>query len=631
MPSMAQMAVLAQGAESEMAHAGIFAPFYGEREDIPTVSLADSFSSEGENILLRNGVAERFKGRLPEFVEAAFSIGTITASNGSATITASGGAGTFSGGANHKPHLVGRTITITDDGADNEYEVLSVSDAGDTLTLTTNYDQTGGAGLSYSLNTAVTKVPTPDGNPVKRYHRLLIGSSGTETEYFMAFTKAHVYLWSTSWTAWLLKFTCGSDCEQWDTVSFDNQVIATNNIDNIQVWGSTVANAFANLDHASGLDIGGATYLTKAKYLEVFENYVLLLYVTVDGTVYPYDLYWCSKDDETDWDQTGSGDAGSLKIQGAGPGRGLMAWGHRLIVGMEKKMKVYWLVTDSDVFNGDTIAELGCRAAHSMVIDGDDRLCWLASDYTIRSLPEGRSISQAKVKTLKNINAGLEEFIEAKWIEEYGQIWWSIPYGSDATENNKVLWYEPVMARWGELDVAISAFGEYTRQSVYTWGTWPFTTWGTIEWETWNGPQNVVGFPLDIGGDYSGHTYTLHGSELDDGGDYTGVIVFNTDLLERIVAKRLGVGLREYKRVEEIQVVAYAENAGSITIEIKRDSENAWQSMGTASLVNADREIAIIDLPDVDVRFRHAEIKVSGANRFRFVGIMLGFMKDGAR
>jgi len=626
-----QMAVMAQQAEGELLRAGVFAPFYGQREDAPTVSLNESFTSEGENVIFRNGVAERVKMRLPEFLETAFGQGTITASNGSKTITASEGAGTFSSAAGHKPYWVGRKIVITDTGVDTEYTIASVSDAGDTLDLTENYAETGGAGLAYSIGTAGTKVATPDANPALRYHRLVIGSSGSESEYFLAFTKAHVYLWSTSWSAWMLKHTCASDCEEWDTTAFDNQVIATNNVDKVLCWGSTVANALAALDGASGLDIGGATYITAAKYVEAHENYVHVGCVTIGGTVYDNKWHWCSKDDETDWDLTGAGDCGYKYIENAGPMRGMISWGTYLVIGMEKRVRGYWLVTDSDVWNGETLSENGLRANNSMVIDRDEKLYYLARDYTIRKLPEGTDVSEALNVTLRNINPSLEEFVQSKWIDELGQIWWSVPDGSAATGNNKVIWYDPGMKRWGEIDLAISAFGEYTRQTVYTWGTWPFTEWGKIAWDTWDGPQNVIGFPLDIGGDYSGHTHTLHSAELDDGSAYTGYFVFNTDLMERIIAKRLGVSLREYKRIVEVEIVAYSENAGTIALHVKRDAESDWQSVGSASLIDTARDIVTVSLTDADIRLRHAEFKVSGSNRFRFIGIMFGFIRDGSR
>lgn len=81
------------------------------------------------------------------------------------------------------------------------------------------------------------KVQTPDGNPIIHYHSFVKRSTGTE--YLLAFTKAHIYHWNPTSKAFDLKFACSSDCENWESVSYNDKVIATNNVDKVLVWDTT--------------------------------------------------------------------------------------------------------------------------------------------------------------------------------------------------------------------------------------------------------------------------------------------------------------------------------------------------------------------------------------------------------
>ena len=84
------------------------------------------------------------------------------------------------------------------------------------------------------LNEDGVKVQTPDANSIIHYHQFVRRSDGTE--YLLAFTKKHIYHWNPESKAFDLKFTCSADCENWETVSYNDKVIATNNVDKVLVW-----------------------------------------------------------------------------------------------------------------------------------------------------------------------------------------------------------------------------------------------------------------------------------------------------------------------------------------------------------------------------------------------------------
>jgi hypothetical protein len=639
MVSIEQLALLADGAEEDLKYAGIFGPNFGIKEDMPNINLSEAFSPDNQNVYLRNGEIERVRMRFPEFIEAEFSTGTITATNGSKTITASGGAGTWGTSLTHKPYWIGRKIVITDGGNDYEYTIAAVADNGATATLSANYEGTGGAGLAYTIGTPGDKVRTPDENAIIHYHRLVITSSGANVEYELVFTKAHVYLWSTAWSAFVLKFTCSSACVLWSTASMKNQVIATNNIDKVQAWGSTTADLFANLTgNANGILVATGVYLTKAKCLIIFENRVVLGDVTVGGTRYAERVDYSSLDDETDFNVDGTGDAGNLTIRHTVQGGedsivGFGRYRDWLIIGKTNSMHYYWAVEDEDVFAGDVLLpSVGLLAMNTIVNDKEGRLYWLASDFTIREVTQG-IISKFRDNTIKNINPLIAYLSKATFIESTGQLLFSIPYGNDSTANNKVLWYDIEYGRWGNLDIATPAFGAWTRQAAYTIDTIPFDSIDEIGWDTIDSVENVVGFVLDLCSDYSGYSYCLNSAETDAGAAYTGYFTISTDLLERVLSKRYGDTLRGYKRLEFIQLWLRAQPQGTITVNIKPDNIAGFTEIAEVSLVKGGQEIFeyTVGMNDCDVRGRIFELKISGVNRFSFLGVIFGFMPDGGR
>jgi hypothetical protein len=193
------------------------------------------------------------------------------------------------------------------------------------------------------------------------------------------------------------------------------------------------------------------------------------------------------------------------------------------------------------------------------------------------------------------------------------------------------LTYDPVGSKWGELDLAVSAFGDYTRQSVLTWNTLPYATWEAWGWENWNGPENIVGFPFDLASDYSGHTYDLHMAEKDDTANYTGYCVISTDLIMQQMVKRYGNALADYKRLGYAKLFFRRQSAGTLDLSIKRDNEPNWQAAGTVIMTDVamQREIVEREITGINLRAKHYLLKVGSASKFSLIGIMLGFLPDG--
>jgi len=66
----------------------------------------------------------------------------------------------------------------------------------------------------------------PDGLEILHYHFL---EKNDLTSYLCAFTADHIYHWDAVGKEWDLKHTCRETCTAWSTVTFNDQLIATNN------------------------------------------------------------------------------------------------------------------------------------------------------------------------------------------------------------------------------------------------------------------------------------------------------------------------------------------------------------------------------------------------------------------
>ena len=131
-----------------------------------------------------------------------------------------------------------------------------------------------------------------------------------------------------------------------------------------------------------------------------------------------------------------------------------------------------------------------------------------------------------------------------------------------------------------------------------------------------------TGTKLYIGSDYSGYTYVQQGSETDDGDTYTAYFVISTDLTNK-------QGLAFYKRILDLHLYFNGYDGGTVTVEVKRDSETTWQSVGTITL-NDDEDIIIEHLA-TDIRAKHFLFKLSATNYFAFLGCLFEYIRGEMR
>jgi len=247
-----------------------------------------------------------------------------------------------------------------------------------------------------------------------------------------------------------------ANCENWETVNYNDKVIATNFLDKVLVW--TTSGNFVALDNTvNGIEYETGIYLTKAKHLIVYENYLILGYTYENGNYYPQRMRWNAIGEETEWitGTSGSTEIGVAdKITGFGNYQGL------LIVFKEYSYAKYWLVATSYTFNGTFISmKIGCRCSGSIVNDSKGRLYWYASDGTFKEISTGTISQPIQTDIVDKIYKSSVEKIRSDFIDETEEVWWSIPF--ENALNNKVIIFKEGI--WLQLNLAIPAFGSYHR------------------------------------------------------------------------------------------------------------------------------------------------------------------------
>ena len=584
-----------------------------------------------ENVHERYGRYDRLRGRLPELfdsedvkIKTPTDVFVITGINtGTRTITITG-----DHSAGNTVLAVGATIRVNGGTTAANNITFTVDSLPSTSSIVTTESISAAGATPGNLFVGAT--------PVRRYHRHI--RQGTGTEHLLLGTKYHILLWLQSNKSLTVKWTVVDPTDplntRWEIKDHLRNVVATNNSDFVLWWNvdSSVANDFAALDNANGIDYNGSNRLTACKHITSYERYLILGYTTEDGTVFPQRKRWAglaTGGSTIDFDENGSSDAGAKDFT-TSPGflMGFARHGDDLVISKDDSMHRAWLVTADTVFEYEEFTlKVGNLSADSLVNDKAGRLYWIGSDLAIHEINTPQPISTAVDVTVKALNTAQSEFIQATFIDEFEEIWWAIAStGSD--NNDTVVAFHPDSGRSFIYKFPIRAFGDFTQQEAFTYDTLPFDTyaaWGA-DWLIYDTKRNVVGFPLDIASDYLGNTFDLHRADKDDGNDFTGTLIISTTLTN---PKSLNV----FKRINNGGDFIYnRKSSGSVTISAKRDTEKSWQSLGTVSLVDSDGPETIIQHTPFDIRAKSFQIRQQSSDSSEFLGVIFReFEFDGSR
>jgi len=434
--------------------------------------------------------------------------------------------------------------------------------------------------------------------------------------YLFAFTAQGIYLWEPvggTWDDYLTEGVSLTATTEWSTITFNEKVIATNNKDKVLVGDNSTT--FTWLDTASGVEYATTTYLTRARFVAVYENYLLLGDTTEDGTVHSRRVRWSDIGDEANWF---GGDGGYVDFSGSDRVTGVGHSATQLIILKERSVHRMFLTAGDLVFNTAEITmEYGCTAPKSVINAGDGSLIFLASDKRLVTV-DGQEISAKVAPILRQIPDDYINLVYGHRVREYDELWWSIPYGI-VTANNKILSVSKT-GDWQVRDMSVVCFERFDLNTTYTIDNVPYDSIDEWNWESIDSIEGSSGYLLDVGASGSA-VYSLHDSTKDAGSEFTGFFVMATDLAG-------GKDLLTYKRLLQMTFYFRAEgHDGDITVSIQKDRSGSYQSVGTVTPAGSGN-LRIVQVP-CDVRARHFLIKISATQRFRFLGVIFDYIPNG--
>jgi len=604
----------------------IYSPTRGQREDYPVILLANAVTSENQNAQEWDGEIRSAKLRKPELLKAVYAIldtSGVTATiagDQTALFTSSDTITLYNAAGEYAQHTVVSSALVTGD-------TIITTTATITLTDPTYLFLDADVTSNDPANKDFRKVPPADGNEFMRYARFVLSD---QTERLVGFTKDNVYYWNTILTEWVNINPAGSltaDTEYWDCDIYGEYLVATNNQDLPIQWDGDTAGVFEDMD--TQLSATTTDYISKAKYIKSFRNYIFLGHVTynIDSTIYPSSVTWSNIGEgvlASGFRQDLGGDAGTAYITGNGDiSGGFGEWQGYLCIFKRASQRKMWYVGGTIPFNQDELnPAVGCVAPGSVVNDKDGNLFYYGTDKNFREVSYG-NVSKALVKTTRDLNPELLGLMRSTYIAEYDELWWAVAYGNASTANNKVLVFKEGM--WEEREIPVTAFGSYTRQTTYTWDTLPFATWDDWGWDSWDAADANTDFPVDLCSDSVGNTYEVHGAYTDDGQAYESFFVVSTDMTGKQT-------LNFYKRMLQMYLYFNSNGSGSTetaNISIKRDTEANFQSLGSVTLDGTEKIVR--KRLAVDMRARNFELKIGALNKYNFVGVEFEYIPAGAR
>ncbi len=417
-------------------------------------------------------------------------------------------------------------------------------------------------------------------------------------------TLTAVYAGSTAYQqAYLARQTyTGGNTDFWKSVTFNDNWLVTNGVDNIQTYDGS----------GQAADLSGSP--PKAREITVYENYVIV------GNIQPgepYTYQWCAIGDETNWS---TGDSGSNEIDDYFLIKGFAKNSGFLIILTERTLERVWLVGGDLVFNKKRItSDCGAWASRS-IIETNSAIYFYAPDNTFRKFTglTWESISRPFDKYIKDIHPAYEKSITVTYIEEHDVILWAVPDSTSTGRLNQVLCYDlkkPIgVDSWSKFAMEVMAFGFYEVEDTETWDTWSFATWDSITWDRWDTRTGFEGAPRELCTDYSGDTFRLFASETDNGDSFTRKFVLSTSLSKNKSS------LQYVKRLIKARLIFRNEEAGTVNVYIKRDFEGSYQSAGSVSL-DGSEDFLFLDVY-MNYSGKNFIFKFEATNRFRFIGMI---------
>ena len=391
----------------------------------------------------------------------------------------------------------------------------------------------------------------------------------------------------------------GSEQDQVDyafpLLSGSRIVTFTNGVDNIRKYTGTGNDA----------DLGGTP--PKAKYMTYFGGYLVLAYITNDGSgnTLPFRVQWSDTGDPEEW-STGNANSTNL-LEDGGFITGIANWGNFVTVHKDDSIYVGQLVSTSDVFRFDRKATgVGAVSGKAIqtIITGEQ--IFLASDgiHTFNGITAPLVESPIQEELRDEMNPAYLYKAEAIVKEEDDEVWFAVPIGNSTEPDTIYKFNYRTRQIYKDIRTNLTTFGLYLNTDEETWdeltGTWDEQTW------RWNDrvlsdaqPQIAFGFS-------DGVTLKNDATTQNDNSVAVECLSDTKDFTAQ------DFGIPDYgilMRWKEMEVWA---TGSDLTIEYSTDSGSSWTKATDLTLASsyptdASPSMVYFDVLSSKIRFRFSK------------------------
>lgn len=335
----------------------------------------------------------------------------------------------------------------------------------------------------------------------------------------------------------------------------NNTIYFTNFNDRVQkftatsdVTGAWFHEDLPGLNNCEGMTPG---QVCKAKYIKIFEGFVVLGHLNENGTTIPQKIRWSRYANFESWvnNTDGSGQAGYFTFEGPDWIQGLFQLKREVSIQRERSIEAMTYVGPPDIFSFRRAETgLGLLAFKFLIDMGDEHIfvapdnVWAWNGISVQAIGD-----KIKKFLFDSITPSQREFCIAFFVEEEDEVWFCYP-DSSSKSCLKAWVYNIIFKEWsGPREVQGTAFGYYDRQSDTTWdsitGTWDGLS------GVWDSRLFLSNSPINLMGDENGLIYIVDSSSTKDGTTMTKTYATKvTDLGDPNHMKRLQrvrVGMRQ--------------------------------------------------------------------------------------
>lgn len=318
-----------------------------------------------------------------------------------------------------------------------------------------------------------------------------------------------------------------NETTQFDVTSSNDVVYFTDGINEVSKYESNAVFHVPLPGLQTGDSVQGVGVLTsplKARMIRVFSNFLVIGYLTENGTLLPNKIRWSQIDEFEIWENNidGTGQSGAFRFNTPDFVVRLEQLKRELFIYRERSIEAISYVGLPDIFAfRRTETRTGLLATDALVnrVDihafvGNENV-WVNNGLGFENIGE-----PIKLEFFKGVTPNQAPYIELFYIEDYDEFWLSY----STTENrvhDKAYVFNLTLKKWsGPRVVDATAYGKFRRVNERIWDN-TVGTWDSQGSWFWNQRFFLTTFPSSLMGNDDGLIFVLEQDVLADGVGFT--------------------------------------------------------------------------------------------------------------